>query len=64
MEPCDGCPFTGCDTRLAWHSEIDKAPAAVVARSDQLKILGNGVVPPQCAAAVRAYIEDETRDAA
>ena len=34
-----------------------------ITRNDQLKALGNGVVPPQCAAALRAFLHD-TKDAA
>ena len=36
-------------------------PAIGLTRNEQLKALGNGVVPAQCAAALRAYIEDERR---
>ena len=34
-------------------------PAIGISRSGQLKALGNGVVPPQAAAALRAYLRDE-----
>ena len=33
-------------------------------RNNQLKALGNGVVPQQCAAAYRAFLADEMRAAA
>jgi DNA (cytosine-5)-methyltransferase 1 len=31
-----------------------------ISRNDQLRALGNGVVPPQAAAALRAYLRDES----
>jgi DNA (cytosine-5)-methyltransferase 1 len=34
-------------------------PAIGLTRNEQLKALGNGVVPPQAAAALRAYLRDE-----
>lgn len=34
-------------------------PAIGLTRNEQLKALGNGVVPAQCAAALRAYLRDE-----
>lgn len=34
-------------------------PAIGITRNEQLKALGNGVVPPQAAAALRAYLRDE-----
>jgi len=34
-----------------------------ITRSQTLKALGNGVAPPQCAAALRAYLHDTTREA-
>ena len=36
-------------------------PAIGLTRNEQLKALGNGVVPPQAAAALRAYLRDELR---
>jgi DNA (cytosine-5)-methyltransferase 1 len=33
-------------------------PAIGISRNDQLKALGNGVVPQQCAAALRAFLHD------
>jgi site-specific DNA-cytosine methylase len=34
-----------------------------ISRNDQLKALGNGVVPPQAAAATRAFLEDTMTEA-
>jgi hypothetical protein len=39
-------------------------PAIGISRNDQLKALGNGVVPQQCAAATRAFIHDISQEAA
>ena len=39
-------------------------PAIGISRNDQLKALGNGVVPQQAAAATLAFVEDEAREAA
>lgn len=38
-------------------------PALGVKRNDQLKMLGNGVVPQQAIAAALAFVEDEAREA-
>jgi hypothetical protein len=39
-------------------------PAIGISRNDQLKALGNGVVPQQCAAALRAFLADTQERAA
>ncbi|MBP7622141.1 MAG: DNA cytosine methyltransferase [Gemmatimonadales bacterium] len=57
--------------QLAWYAEIDPAPSRVLAhhypgvrtgrglsRPEQLKCLGNGVVPQQAAAATAAWVAD------
>lgn len=38
-------------------------PAIDISRNDQLKALGNGVVPQQCAAALRAFLADTAKAA-
>lgn len=38
-------------------------PAIGISRNDQLKALGNGVVPQQCAAALRAFLADIAKEA-
>jgi DNA (cytosine-5)-methyltransferase 1 len=37
-------------------------PAIGISRNDQLKALGNGVVPQQCAAALRAFLADTAKE--
>jgi DNA (cytosine-5)-methyltransferase 1 len=39
-------------------------PAIGISRNDQLKALGNGVVPQQCAAALRAFLNDTSQERA
>lgn len=39
-------------------------PAIGISRNDQLKALGNGVVPAQCAAALRAFLHDTIEEKA
>jgi DNA (cytosine-5)-methyltransferase 1 len=39
-------------------------PAIGISRNDQLKALGNGVVPQQCAAALRAFLADTAKETA
>lgn len=47
---------------MEWMQGLDAGhvtdPAIGISRNDQLKALGNGVVPAQCAAATRMWLAD------
>ena len=49
----------GLEVELVWVTDVPG-----ITRNQALKALGNGVVPNQCAAALRAYIHDEQENAA